>query len=76
MFRRLGFHSDEMLIAFVVWLCSLPLVALIVIPLLGIKAAGVGALALLIVALAMCWDICGGKVLQDPRRHLTKGGDR
>ncbi len=62
MFRRLGFHSDEMALALVVWLCSLPLVALVVIPLFGLKVAGAVALALFFVALAVCWGICGWKV--------------
>jgi uncharacterized membrane protein (DUF4010 family) len=61
MFRRLGFHSDEMLVAFAVWLCSLPLVLLVVIPLFGPKAAGGVALALLFVAMAICWGVCGWK---------------
>ena len=64
MFRRLGFHSDEMALALVVWLCSLPLVALVVIPLFGLKVAGVVALALFFVALAVCWGICGWKVFK------------
>ncbi len=64
MFRRLGFHSDEMALALVVWLCSLPLVALVVIPLFGLKVAGVVALALFFVAMAICWGICGWKVFK------------
>jgi len=61
MLKRLGFHSDEMVLALVLWLCSLPLVALIVIPFFGLKAAGVVALALFLVAMAICWGICGWK---------------
>lgn len=64
MFRRLGFHSDEMALAFVVWLCSLPLVALIVIPLFGLKTAGVVALVVFFVALAICWGACGWKAFK------------
>ncbi len=64
MFRRLGFHSDEMALALVLWLCSLPLVALVVIPLFGLKVAGVVALALFFVAMAICWGICGWKVFK------------
>ena len=62
MFRRLGFHSDEMALALAVWLCSLPLVALVVIPLFGLKVAGIVALALFFFAMALCWGICGWKV--------------
>lgn len=62
MFRWLGFHSDEMALAIAVWLCTLPLVALILIPLFGLKVAGVVALALFFVAMAVCWSMCGWKV--------------
>jgi hypothetical protein len=62
--KRLGLHSDEMALALALWLCSLPLVALIVIPLFGLNAAGVVALALLFVAMAVCWGACGWKVLK------------
>ena len=43
MFKRLGFHSDEMALALTLWLCSLPLVAMLVIPFLGLRVAGLGA---------------------------------
>ena len=62
MFRRLGFYSDEMLLAFAVWLCNLPLVALVVIPTFGWWAAGVTALALFFVFLVICWGVCGWKI--------------
>ena len=62
MLKRLGFHFDEMALALVVWLCSLPLVALVVIPLFGLKMAGIVALALFFFAMALCWGICGWKV--------------
>ncbi|HLB48062.1 MAG TPA: hypothetical protein VJL59_13735 [Anaerolineales bacterium] len=62
MLKRLGFHFDEMALALVVWLCSLPLVALVVIPLFGLKMAGIVALALFFAAMAVCWGMCGWKV--------------
>jgi len=68
MFRRLGFHSDEMALALVVWLCSLPLVALVVIPLFGLKVAGIVAFVLLIVAMAICWGACGWKIVRERKR--------
>ena len=58
MLSRFGIHSDTMLLALAVWLCSLPLMALIVIPLFGLKVAGGVALGLLVVALAVCRGIC------------------
>lgn len=64
MFRRLGHHSDEMALAFGVWLCTLPLAGLIVIPLFGLKVAGIVALALLVAAVAICWGICSWKVFK------------
>ncbi len=62
MFRRLGFHSDEMLLAFAVWLCALPLVGLILIPLFGFQVAGLTALMLLFIFAAICWGVCGWKI--------------
>ena len=67
-FRRLGFHFDEMALVFFLWLCSLPLVALIVIPFLGLKPAGAVAAALFFVAMGICWGACGWKAF--------KGGTR
>ena len=68
MFRRLGFHSDEMALAFFLWLCTLPLVAFLVIPFFGFKVAGAVAAALFFVAMAICWGACGWKAF--------KGGTR
>ncbi len=62
--RRLGFHSDEMRLAFAVWLCSLPLVALSIIPLFGLKVAAAVGLVLFIAAMAVCWGACGWKGLK------------
>ena len=67
-FRRLGFHSDEMALAFILWLCTLPLVALLVIPIFGLKTTGVAALVSFLVATAMCWGACEWKAF--------KGGTR
>ena len=68
MLKRLGAHSDSMLLALVVWLCSLPLVLLIFAPLLGLKAAGLVALLLFFATLAICWGVCSWKVFQDRTR--------
>jgi len=59
MFRRLGSHSDEMVLAFSLWLCTLPLVALLVVRFFGLKTAGLAALVLFFVAMAICWGTCG-----------------
>ncbi len=58
MLRRLGFQSDTMALTLVVWLCSLPLVAIFVIPFFGLKVAAGVAVGLLVFALIVCWGIC------------------
>lgn len=55
----------DMVIALVLWLCSLPLVALIVIPLFGLKIAAITAFVLFLVSVMICWGICGWKVYKD-----------
>ena len=64
MLRWLDTHFDQMALTIIVWLCSLPLIVLIVLPLFGLEAAAVAALALLIIALVMCWSICAWKVFK------------
>ena len=61
MFKRPSSHSDTMLLSLVVWLCSLPLVAFIVAPLWGLKAASIAALVLFLVVMVICWGVCGWK---------------
>ncbi len=68
MLQRLGYHSDEMLLAFAVWLCALPLLALVVIPLFGLKVAGFIALALLFVFAAICWGACTWKIARGSKQ--------
>ncbi|HKZ82948.1 MAG TPA: hypothetical protein VJ793_04750 [Anaerolineae bacterium] len=64
MLRWLDTHFDQMALTIIVWLCSLPLIVLIVLPLLGLEVAAVAALTMLIIALAMCWGICAWKVFK------------
>lgn len=63
MFRWLDSHSDTMALTIVLWLCSLPLVALLVVPFFGLKVAAVVAVVLFFVAMIICWGICGWKVV-------------
>ncbi len=49
---------ETMVLALAVWLCTLPLVGLLVLPFFGLKVAGLIALGLLFVALIACWLIC------------------
>jgi hypothetical protein len=57
-----------MLLALVIWLCSLPLVVLIVAPLFGLSAAGIVGLVLFFVVLVICWGVCSWKISQDRAR--------
>jgi MFS family permease len=65
--RRRSLRSDEMLLAFGVWACSLPLVAGLIGPWLGWRVALAVAGLLLIVALLACWGACGWQVAQRAR---------
>lgn len=65
MLKQIGFHSEDMALALLLWLCSLPLVGLIIIPFFGLKVAAVVGLALFFLAMAICWGICGWKVFRD-----------
>ena len=60
-----GFQVDMMVLALIVWVCTLPLVALLIVPWLGINTALLVALALLLVVLILCWGICGWQALKD-----------
>src|SRR5512145_2032524 len=55
MLKRLGPHSDSMLLALLIWLCSLPLTLFIVASLFGLTAAGIVVLLLFFVVFAICW---------------------
>ena len=65
MLKRLGSHSDSMILALVIWMCSLPPAVFIVAPLFGPKAAGIVVLLLFFAMLAICWGVCSWKVIQD-----------
>lgn len=59
MVRKFSVFSDTMALMIVLWLCSLPLIGLVVLPLLGRTVAFTAALGLLPVLLLICWGICG-----------------
>lgn len=49
---------DTLALVFVVWFCSLPLIFLVIMPLLGFKM-GLGlALAFLLLMIFSCWGVC------------------
>ena len=62
MLRKLNFDSGDMALALVLWMCSLPLVALLVVPFFGLKIGAMVALVLFFVAMAVCWGVCGWKI--------------
>lgn len=64
MLKRLTVHFDDMVLAIAVWMCSLPLVGLLVIPLLGLKASLVVAATLFIIVVIICRGICGWKIFR------------
>ena len=61
-----------MALTLVLWLCSLVLVGLLVVPLLGWQVAWIVAIGLLIVDVALCWGVCAYRLIvhkgHEPRR--------
>ena len=51
-----------MALTLIVWLCTLPLVALAVVPFFGLTVAAAVAAVLFFVAMAICWGICGWRI--------------
>ncbi len=74
MLRKFSIDSGDMALALVLWLCSLPLVALLVVPFFGLKVGAILAVVLFFVSMAICWGICGWKVYQSytEASHLDK----
>ena len=64
MFRKFSLHSDDMALALVLWLCTLPLVGLLIVPFFGLKVGAIVAVALFIAAMVICWGICGWKTFK------------
>lgn len=65
MFSKLSMHPDDMALALVLWLCTLPLVLLFVAPFLGVKVGAIVAVALFIAAMVICRGICGWKLFRN-----------
>lgn len=62
MLRKLHFDFGDMALALVLWMCSLPLVAILVVPFFGLKVAAIVAVVLFFIAMAVCWGVCGWKI--------------
>jgi hypothetical protein len=65
MLRRFASHFDDMALAITIWMCTLPLVGLLVVPFFGLMVGLVAAAALFIAAMVICWGICGWKVFRE-----------
>jgi hypothetical protein len=65
MLEKFKLGLGDMPLAIVIWLCSLSLVGLLVIPLFGLKVGLVAAAALFIAVIVICWGICGWKVFRE-----------
>ena len=65
MLRRFASHFDDMALAITIWMCTLPLVGLLVVPFFGLKVGLIVAAALFIAAMVICWGICGWKVFRE-----------
>ena len=66
MFKRLrGIHSENMALTLSLWLCSLPLVGILVLTFFGLKITAIVALALFLVTMAICWVLCGWQVIKE-----------
>lgn len=65
MLKRFASQFDDMALAIIIWMCTLPLVGLLVVPFFGLKVGLVAAAALFIAAMVICWGICGWKVFRE-----------
>ncbi len=65
MLRRFASHFDDMALGIIIWMCTLPLVGLLVVPFFGLKVGLFVAAALFIAAMVICWGICGWKVFRE-----------
>lgn len=67
MYKLSHFYSEDMALGVLIWICTLPLVGFLVAPLFCIRVAGITALALFIAIFAVCWGVCGWKLVRKPR---------
>jgi len=61
-------HASSMLTGVLLWLCSLPLIGLLVLPWFGARVALVVALALLAVTVSACYALCAWRAVGSPAR--------
>lgn len=61
---------ETMALAFIVWLCTLPLVGLLAFPLFGSRAALLTTVGLLLALIPVCWSICS--YLEMTRKEIQR----
>ncbi|GER78837.1 MAG: hypothetical protein HZC39_13190 [Chloroflexi bacterium] len=64
MLKRFALHFDDMALAFLIWLCTLPLIGLLVIPFFGLKVGLIVAVVLFIAVMVVCWGVCTWKIFK------------
>lgn len=65
MLEKFKLGLDDMAVVIAIWLCTLPLVGLLVVPFFGLKAGLIAAVALFIAAMLICWGICSWNVFRN-----------
>lgn len=65
MLKRLGLEMNDMAVALLIWLCTLPLIGILIVPFFGWQAGLAAAAALFILAMVLCWGICSWNFLRD-----------
>lgn len=69
--HKISAFTDTMALMVVLWLCSLPLIGFIILPLFGRPVAIATALTLLPLLLVVCWGICGWPLVRKHKEQLT-----
>jgi len=64
MLKRFGLELDDMAVAILIWLCTLPLIGILIVPFFGWQAGLAAAAVLFILAMFVCWGICGWKFIK------------
>ncbi len=65
-------HSSWMLTSLLIWLCTLPIVGLLILPWLGTRVAIVVAAVLLVASVTACYGICSWQVVGQKRGGMDE----
>ena len=63
---------DTMGLLLAVWICTLPLIGLVIAPLFGVQTAAIIAVILLIVMLVICWGRCIPMAVREYREWKSR----